>query len=66
VPSGTLHCNANAVTNTAPSGVTYAINGLAVGRHQWPDINPVWANDPASNFAKKDIGVLIDRGLRLC
>jgi hypothetical protein len=65
VDGGTLHCEgAGAVTFTTDDGTTYAVNGLALGMHKWPDIDPLWAD--ASGGLKKDIGPLIERGLSLC
>lgn len=66
VEEGVLHCDGadgfGAVTITA-DGVTFALNGTARGRKQWPDVDPIWAS---SDIDKKDIGVLIDEGLKLC
>jgi Protein of unknown function (DUF2511) len=64
VQSGTLNCEgAGAVTFTT-NGTTYAVNGLASGMDEWPEIDSIWANAP--HGLKKDIGPLIDRGLELC
>jgi len=64
VQSGTLNCEgAGAVTFTT-NGTTYAVNGLANGMDQWPDIDAIWADAP--HGLKKNIGPLIDRGLKLC
>jgi Protein of unknown function (DUF2511) len=64
VKSGTLNCEgAGAVTFTT-NGTTYAVNGLASGMDQWPEIDAIWAD--ASGGLKKNIGPLIDRGLKLC
>ena len=64
VDGGTLACEgAGAVTFTV-GGTTYAVNGMASGNGQWPDIDPIWAK--GSDTPKKDIGPLIDRGLQLC
>jgi len=48
------------------NGKTYALNGTARNSGKYPDINPIWAPDPKLHGAKKDIGVLIDKGLKLC
>jgi hypothetical protein len=64
VESGTLNCEgAGAVTFTA-DGTTYAVNGLASGMDEWPEIDSIWADAPGG--LKKDIGPLIDRGLEIC
>jgi hypothetical protein len=64
VQSGTLNCEgAGAVTFTT-DGTTYAVNGLASGMDRWPEIDPIWADEP--HGLKKNIGPLIDRGLELC
>lgn len=50
------------------NGVTYAVNGTALSNHQdLPKINEIWADDtryPGMGI-KKDIGVIIDKGLEL-
>jgi hypothetical protein len=67
VDSGTLHCDALAVTFEAPDGTEYALNGVARDQTDLPDIEPIWAPDPESGGGlKKSIGPLIDRGLELC
>jgi hypothetical protein len=73
VREGVLRCEgAGAVTFTS-AGTTYAVNGLASGLGQYPDIDPIWADDPSAGTLigyevapKKNIGPLIDRGLELC
>jgi hypothetical protein len=70
VDEGTLNCEGaaevGAVTFTAPNGVTYAVNGLAIGQDRWPEIDAIWADNPDIPGTKKNIGPLIDRGLELC
>jgi uncharacterized protein DUF2511 len=42
VQSGTLNCEgAGAVTFTT-NGTTYAVNGLASGMDEWPEIDSIW------------------------
>lgn len=65
VPSGTLQCEADAVTFTA-GGVTYAVNGMATTRDFGVDIDPIWRPNPDIPGAKVSIGPLIDDGLALC
>lgn len=62
-----LECEAYAVTVSA-NGKTYAVNGRAIDQHKHPDLTEIWAidesyHDPA---IRKDIGKLIDEGLKLC
>ena len=65
VDSGTLRCEgAGAVTFTTEDGTTYAVNGLALGMHTYPDIDAIWADAP--DTPKVFIGDLIQAGLALC
>jgi hypothetical protein len=75
VLSGTLGCTSppfpGAVTFTTNSGTTYWVNGTAgdsASQHGWRNIRPIWARvrHPLFPGQRKDIGVLIDAGLRLC
>ena len=75
VGSGTLSCVSppfpGAVTFTAPNGRTYWVNGTAgniASQQGWRDIRPIWAKvkHPLFPGQRKDIGALIDAGLRLC
>ncbi|MCW2537469.1 MAG: hypothetical protein JWQ26_3168 [Modestobacter sp.] len=66
VDRGTLDCEpANRVIFTA-DGTTYAVNGTAKGAGEWPDIDPIWADDGSGLGLKVDIGDLIGAGLALC
>lgn len=47
-------------------GTTYAVNGLAQGASDGPDIDQIWADDPEMDGLKINIGPIIDRGLDLC
>ncbi len=42
------------------------MNGAARGMDEWPDIDPIWADDPDVKGLKVNIGPLIERGLALC
>src|SRR4051794_28123067 len=56
-----------AVTFTS-GGTTYAVNGAAMGTKQYSDIATIWAADtkvPNELGLKKNIGPIIDRGLKL-
>jgi hypothetical protein len=44
-------------------GVVYALNGTARARG-YPDIRPIWRDDPEDARLKMNIGPLIDLGLR--
>lgn len=69
VDSGLLRCDgANGVgaVTIEVDGTVYALNGVAKGRGKYSDIAPIWADNPAAAGLKKDIGVLIDEGLKLC
>lgn len=69
VEDGTLRCDgakeAGAVYFEA-NGRVYPVNGIARGRTDGPEIDEIWADDPAIPGAKKHIGVLIEHGLKLC
>lgn len=47
------------------NGTEYALNGIAKGQHRFEDVEVIWAKDPETG-AKKNIGPIIDRGLKLC
>ena len=75
VSSGILGCQQppypGAVTFTAPDGTVYWVNGTAgdsADKNGWQDIHPIWAKPkhPLFSGQRKDIGVLIDAGLKLC
>jgi len=60
-----------AVTFTANDGTVYWVNGTAgnvASQNGWNDIRSIWAKPAHPLFAgeRKDIGVLIDAGLKLC
>jgi hypothetical protein len=48
------------------NGITYAVNGIAKGRKIYNNIEAIWADNPAVPGLKKNIGIIIDRGLKLC
>ncbi len=66
---GVLACDGSdgfGAATIATGGKVYALNGIAKGWDAGLDIDPIWADNPAIAGTKKDIGVLIDRALRLC
>lgn len=65
VGSGVLTCDRSAVYFTA-KGKRYSVNGTAEGRHEAPDIEKIWRDDPANPGLKIGIGSLIQAGLALC
>jgi hypothetical protein len=54
------------VTMEDPDGNAYAVNGTAQDHTDFPDIRPIWADDPDVDGLKIDIGPVIDAGLALC
>lgn len=61
---GTLRCEpGRVIVIRATDGRDFGVNGMAA---KYPDIAPVWADDPAIPGLKMDIGPLIDAGLKLC
>jgi len=65
VTSGTLRCEAPSVVVFSAGGVEYGVNGMATTQG-YPEIDPIWADDPSEYIPKKNIGPLIQRGLELC
>ena len=66
--SGTLKCEGSdgvGGVTIEVDGKTYAVNGSAKGDRSNADIAPIWAADKTPGL-KKDIGPLIQEGLRLC
>lgn len=69
VEEGLLSCqggNGFGAVIFSSNGITYAVNGIAKGRKTYNDIEAIWANNPAIPGIKKDLGTIIDRGLKLC
>lgn len=67
VPYGVVRCDSSSVIFTDPDGNDYAVNGTAQSHHpELPDIDPIWAKDPAVKGLKIDISPVIDKGLELC
>lgn len=66
VDHGTLRCEPpGAVIFQAPDGSDYAVNGLASSQG-YPEIGPIWADDPDPLILKLSIAPILDRGLALC
>ena len=71
VPNGRLSCifytgRRQIVTFIAPNGTQYALNGHAKGSGHFQPIDSIHSPDATNLPAKKNIGVLIDEGLKLC
>jgi hypothetical protein len=56
--------SAGSVSFLDPTGNWWAVNGLARASTDYPDIDPIWAD--AKGGLRKNIGPLIERGLKLC
>ena len=65
VDEGVVTCEASAVYFTT-GGRRYAVNGMATGRKDAPDIDVIWKANPALEGTKINIGPIIDEGLKLC
>lgn len=66
IDRGTLRCEPpGAVVFQASDGSDYGVNGIALSQG-YPEIDPIWADDPDPLVPKKSIGPLLDRGLALC
>lgn len=66
VQSGTLKCLDHKDVVIRVGETWYALNGTAKDDGSFEDIDPIWADDPNLPGLKKNIGVLIDDGLKLC
>ncbi len=68
--SVTLNCRyptghgSGSITVTTPDGREYAVNGLA--RRNYPDMRPIWLEDPQVHGLKINIGAAIEAGHALC
>lgn len=66
VDEGNLRCEEpSRIVFTDPAGTEWGVNGMAV-THGYPEIDPIWADNPNISGVKKNIRPLIDRGLALC
>jgi Protein of unknown function (DUF2511) len=69
VSEGVLACKgsggAGEVVFTA-NGASYAVNGVAKGTKKYRPIEEVGAENPSLPGTKKNIGPIIERGLKLC
>ena len=66
VDDGELLCvSPKSVVFIAPDGTKYGVNGTAKD-FGYPDIRPIWKDNPAIEGTKIDIGSLINEGLKLC
>jgi len=66
VDSGELLCiPPKKVVFVAPDGTEYGVNGTAKG-FGYPEITPIWKDNPAIEGTKVNIGPLIEEGLKLC
>ena len=66
VDAVSLRCEGSAVIAEV-DGTVYALNGTAKADDTLADITEIWAEDDELGVGlRKNIGVLIDRGLELC
>jgi hypothetical protein len=66
VEDGRVECRPGRQVVFISDGITYGVNGPAQATHSYRNIEQIWASDPAVSGAKKDIGPIIDAGLKLC
>ncbi|MGH2788898.1 MAG: DUF2511 domain-containing protein [Actinomycetota bacterium] len=66
VEEGVVSCEGAGEVYFTAEGTKYAVNGLAQGASNGPDIDAIWADDPGGGGLKINIGPIIDRGLELC
>lgn len=66
VEEGDLRCDRGIVTFTADE-VTYAVNAAALEASDYPQIDPIWADDPKDdNHLHMSLSPLLVRGSELC
>lgn len=65
VDTGELRCEGASAVVFVVDGTEYGVNGSALSAG-YPEIDPIWADDPSGNAPKMDIGPLIQAGLELC
>ena len=63
VDEGVLRCAGSSVIFRA-EGTDYAVNGTA--RADYPEIEPIWKQNPDVPGTRVNIGDVLDRGLELC
>jgi hypothetical protein len=66
VDSGVLSCEGAGAVYFTADGTRYAVNGTAMTTEDAERITAIWADDPTGLSLKRNIGPLIDRGLKLC
>lgn len=67
VTYGRVRCGASrTVTFIDPDGKIWAVNGTAQDLTDYPELDPIWADDPELPGAKINIAPVLDRGLELC
>jgi len=69
VSDGILYCldpgDASPSVSFATDDETYALNGNAKDLG-YPDITPIWRNNPTAPSLKADLSPFIQQGLKLC
>lgn len=66
VDEGIVRCEGAGEVYFEAAGKTYAVNGMAIGMSDLPEIDPIWADDPEREGLKISVHPIIDRGLSLC
>jgi hypothetical protein len=69
VDEGILSCTGAkglGVVTFEAKGTRYAVNGVAMSQKKYADIGKIWAPDPSGIVPKKNLGPLLERGLKLC
>lgn len=61
----TLRCEPPSRVTVEANGTAYGINGMAIGAG-YPEVNPIWRDNPEIDGTKINIGPLIQAGLALC
>lgn len=74
VPYGVVKCQnreiggleLQVITFTDSTKKAWAVNGTARTHTDYPDIDPIWADDPELEGAKVNISPVIDAGMEIC
>ena len=66
VSSGVLECRHYLEVVISADGNTYALNGTAMGKRDYKELEEIWAENPEYPGSKKSVSDVIRRGLDLC
>ena len=64
IPEGFVESIDKAIVFHTKDGKTYALNGIAIGKNRYLDIEPIWRPHPVYEGMKISVGPIIDAGIR--